>query len=344
VTKRGKQGLLPLGEILPPKPVTPIQKRLIEVAAITPEQAARSVLYQHSALCQTYFPYRDPGDGVREWGRQNGNIALEVRAGKAMHPLKHHLVPVGLPYGPKCRLVLMAINQIAIKTQSPAIELADSLTAFVRRVLNLDPKGRNIREVKEQLARLASSDITLGQVVDNHGGGSASRTSGFRIVDSFDIWFPKDENQRILWPSHIVMACVYFQSLMEHAVPLVEAHVGALSHNSLALDQYVWLAQRLHRVPVGKPYHVSWAALHSQFGQGYDPRRINKFRQVFRVALKKVLTVYKEARIDDVTSGPPRLYSQNGGHVWRQEPAGGLTLYHSPPPVLKRPAVRNLLK
>jgi hypothetical protein len=59
-------------------------------------------------------------------------------------------------------LVLYHLNAEALKPQSPVIELDDSLTAFVKRTLGLDPKGRNIRIVKEQLSRLAAADFRLG--------------------------------------------------------------------------------------------------------------------------------------------------------------------------------------
>jgi len=60
--------------------------------------------------------------------------------------------------------VLYHLNTQALRTRSPIIELEDSLTAFVRRTLKLDPKGRNIRAVKEQLARLAAADFrTFGK-------------------------------------------------------------------------------------------------------------------------------------------------------------------------------------
>jgi hypothetical protein len=75
-----------------------------------------------------------------------------------------------------------------------------------------------------------------------------------------------------------------------HAVPLNEVHIAALSHSALALDIYAWLAQRLHRIPPGKPQRVSWEALQDQFGPGY--KRTRKFREVFRIALKKVLALY----------------------------------------------------
>jgi replication initiator protein len=345
---KGKKGLIPAGDIITPTLMreinrgngpTPIQQRLIDAAVADIEHPdQRSILYQHSVLCQTYLPYRNPGDDKREWDRLNGDVHLEVRAGKAMHPKERRLVQLGLPFGPKCRLVLMHINQLALVSQSPRIEVEDSLTAFVRRVLNLDPKGRNITEVKAQLARLSAADITLGIVHDDPDGtGTAAGTGYLRIVKNFDLWFAKNENQRILWPSVIDLSLDYFNSLISHAVPLDEHHIAALSHSALALDIYAWLAQRLHRVPANKPAFVSWAALHGQFGQGYTgDQAIKKFRSVFKVALKQVLVLYKAAKITEDDRRNPSLFIQGGTRVWREPRAKGLTLHNSLPPVPRR--------
>jgi len=340
---RKKDGLTEIGSIITPqllakiKGPSAIQQRLIDAAATAPFENPDSIsrLYQHSVLCQTYFPYRDPGDQAHTWERLNGDVHLEITAGKAMHPDERRLVQLGLPFGPKCRLVLMHINQLAIVKQSPHIEVEDSLTAFVRRVLKLDPKGRNITDVKAQLARLAAANITLGLVSDNAAGTNAT-TGYLRVVKDFNVWFPKDERQRVLWPSVIDLSLDYFQSLLTHAVPLNERHISVLSHSGLALDIYAWLAQRLHRIPPNKPAFISWAALHGQFGQGYNPARMDKFRAVFKVALKEVLTQYKAARITEDERRPPRLITQGGKQVWRERPAQGLTLYNSQPPVPRR--------
>jgi len=313
------------------KPPSAIQQRLIDTAARQAEQPdLQTILYQHTVFCQTSLPYRDPGDEIRTWERSNGDVQMKVLAGEAMHPELGRFVPVGLPFGPKCRMVLMHINQRALVTESPHIEVEDTLSKFVRKVLNLDSHGRNIRVVKEQLARLSASSIRLGVVRNGH-----AVTVNSQIVTAFDIWFPKDDRQRVLWPSTISLSHEYFQSLVNHAVPLDEAHIAALSHSSLGLDIYAWLAQRLHRIPAGKPVRVSWLSLHQQFGQGYDPERIDKFRQVFRVALKEVLTLYRAARVEEEEPKPPRLQSQGGHLVWREKPAKGLTLHNSPPPVRK---------
>jgi hypothetical protein len=329
--------LLPIDGIVTPRMrrrlvgPTPIQSRLIETAArCAQEQEDPSILYQHSVFCQTCLPYRDPGDDIRVWERSNGRAHLKVLAGEAMHPREGRFVELGLPFGPKSRMILMHINQRALLAQSPVIEIEDSLTQFVGKVLKLDPKGRNIKAVKDQLARLAASSIRLGIVRDGQ-----AITVNSNIVSAFDLWFPKDERQRVLWPSTVSLSLDYFQSLMSQAVPVDEAHIAALSHSSLALDIYSWLAQRLHRIPTERPQTVSWIALHAQFGLGYNPDRIDKFRQKFRVALKEVLMVYRAARVEDDEAKPARRQVQNEKALWREDAAKGLKLYNSAPPIRK---------
>jgi Plasmid encoded RepA protein len=106
----------------------------------------------------------------------------------------------------------------------------------------------------------------------------------------------------------------YWESLKAHAVPLAEGAIAALSHNSMALDIYAWLAQRLHRIPAGKPSFIPWPVLQVQFGIHYD--RLRDFRRVFKISMRQVSAVYPTARID---------IDQRG-----------LTLWNSPPPVAPR--------
>jgi hypothetical protein len=291
------------------KPATPVQQRVIELAAQGEGDATRSILYQHSVLCQTILPYRNPGETTRTWERQNGHVHLEISAGKALHPVLNKMIPVGLPYGPKARLVLMHINKLALLNRSPIIEVERSLTRFIGRTLKLDTGGRTISTVKDQLARLAASSIRLGLFKDGY-----ARTLQSNIVFAFDVWFTKDARRRVLWPSTIQLSLDYWESLQAHGVPLDEEHIGALSHSGLALDVYAWLAQRLHRVAIDRPALVAWPVLQAQFGADYD--RLDNFRVAFRVAVKLVLAVYQRARV----------------HLDRR----GIILCHSRPAVLPR--------
>jgi hypothetical protein len=249
-----------------------------------------SILYAHTVLCQTGLPYRNPGHNVRRWERTNGNIGLQINAGDAWHPEENRFVPLGLPYGPKPRLLLAHLNAEAIKQKSPEIEVERSLTAFVQ-AINLDPKGRNITAIKDQLSRLSAATIRFGI---SKAGESVTINTG--IVSQFSLWFPKDERQRVLWPSTVKLSVDYFESLQRHAVPLHDQALAALSGSAMALDVYCWLAQRLHRIHPKSNVFISWPALQMQFGWHYD--RIRDFRRVFTHTVRLVHSQYQTADFD----------------------------------------------
>jgi Plasmid encoded RepA protein len=274
------------GLFRPASGLTPIQARLIDSP---PEDLDEAILYQHSILCQTCMPYQDPGDGIREWLRRNGNVDLKIYAGDAKTP-EGEWVKLGLPFGPKPRLVLYYLNAEAMRAQSPVIELEGSLTAFVERTLG-NTKGRNIRTVKEQLARLASSDFRLGA-----SDGQRAITVKGTVIKSFELWTPKDSRQKVLFPTVVEFSRDYFYDLMQHAVPLDRDAIRRLAHTAVGLDVYTWLSQRLHRVPPGPGQFVPWIRLKEQFGEGYD--RIRDFKRFFRRMLKLVKIVYPDACFD----------------------------------------------
>jgi hypothetical protein len=299
------------GDLLALTPPSRVQQRLIRSAVEIEADDPDAILFQHTVFCQIGLPYRNPGDLTRVWDRENGRAALRVKAGEARHP-ENGWVELGLPFGPKPRLILAYLNAEALRTGSPVVEVEDSLTAFVRRI-GLCRDGRSIRTVKDQLSRLSAAEIRLAVTY----GEAQTRQVNAHIVGEFDLWFPKDERQRILWPTTVTLDPRYFESLQRHAVPLDERAIASLSHTAMGLDLYCWLAQRLHRINPGKPAFISWAALRDQFGWHY--RHMRKFRQVFRDTLDIVLSQYQGARLelDD----------------------RGMTLRHSPPPVQGRLAL-----
>ena len=286
----------------PPK-LSPVHRRLVE-----PIEEAAELSYQHTVFCQTGLPYRDPGDDLRIWEREQGAVSLRVEAGAARHPRSGKWVELGLPWGTKPRLILAHLNAEALQRRSPVIEVESSLTAFVRRIRGFK-HGREIRAFKEQLSRLSVALVRLAMT-----RGKRAFQFDAKIVTAFELWPERDARQRVLWPATIALSREYFESLQKHAVPLREADLAALAHSAMALDLYAWLAQRLHRIEPRRPAFVPWEALRQQFGPDYE--RIRDFRRIFRQALAQVLARYTAARI---TLG--------------QE---GMALHSSPPPVARR--------
>jgi hypothetical protein len=226
-------------------------------------------------------------------------VSLGIEAGAARHPDTGKWVDLPLPHGEKLRLVMLHLNGEALRTGSPIIGVRDSMTAFVKS-LGIHVNGRNIRTLRDQLARLAAAHIVLGIGPD---------TIKADIIRQFRVWWPDDAQQRVLWPSVVRLDTDYFDSLTKHALPLDSRAVAALD-----LDIYAWPAQHLHRIPKGKPQTITWQALKTQFCPDYD--RLRKFREKFMPAIKTVLTVYPNARVEIADAG--------------------LVLWNSPPPVLKK--------
>lgn len=317
--EKDSPGLVHIGDALRKKSLafksaTPVQMRLIEGAANIRSNPPEEISYQHSVLCQTGLPYRHTDE--RRWEKRNGRVTLEVEAGRAYHPGKEIFLDLPLPFGPKARLILIHLNSEAIRTQSRVIEVEETLTSFVRHLQNgREPNGQEIRKFKDQLSALSTASIRMATAIEGR-----TLQVNTNIVHKFDLWFPKNRNQRVLWPSTVELGGDYFDTLLNHAVPLDHRAVSALSHSALSLDIYQWLAQRLCRIQAKSDALVTWVNLQQQFGADY--KRIRKFREVFLSALKDVLSQYPHA--STVPTGE------------------GLILKHSPPPVSRTKLITGI--
>lgn len=290
------------------------KRKLLDRSTAIRSTPPERINFLHAVQCQCGIPYKNPGDEVREWDRRQGNASLRIEAGSAIDPSTGDFKRLGLPYGEKPRLVLIYLATEAVRTGTPVVDVEDSMTAFAKS-LGIDTNGKQLRSFKEQLARLAAATVRIGVVEE----GRAVQVNT-QFVSAFDLWFPEQPDQRVLWPSSVRLSDEYYQSLGQHAVPLDDRAVAALSSSSMALDIYVWLAQRLHRIPAEKPQFLAWDLMFKQFGQGFA--RIRDFRRRFLETLHQVNAVYPTARI----SADSR----------------GLTLSNSPPPIAAKVSMARI--
>lgn len=283
------------------------QRRLIQAAAqIAAGGDDREIAYHYSVFCQTVLPYRRVEDRV--WKSTNGSVSLSIKAGRAFNPETQKWADLPLPFGPKARLILIYLDTQATLHNNPVVELG-SMTSFIAKLQGRNPNGAELRKFNEQLAAIAGAQFHLAA---SKGDDTLGR--GGKIVSGFGSWYPKDERQRVLFPSSVRLSDSYFSSLRIHGVPLDHRAIAAMQRNALMLDIYKWLAQRLCRVPPKHPAFLVWPKVKSLFGGSY--KRIRDFRDAFRKALKVVLTQYSGAQVD--------------------ADEGGVRLYRSRPPILPK--------
>ena len=290
-----------------PEPSATHSRLINSTVEIATNSDPEDISYHHTVFCQTCLPYRRVTDRI--WERNNGVISMSIEAGRALDPETNQWVELPLPFGPKARLLQIHLDTQAKLQNNPMVELGSSMTSFIKQLQGYSPTGPELRKFKEQASAIMGA---LFRFATSKGGRTIQLDS--KIVSSFELWYPRDENQRVLFPSYIRLSDEYFSSLQKHAVPLDPRAITAIQHSSLLLDIYKWLVQRLCRVPLNKPAFIPWPMVKAQFGQGYT--RIRDFRAVFLKALEIVITQYPGAKVkaDD----------------------RGLTLYHSRPPILPR--------
>jgi hypothetical protein len=301
-------------------------------------KAAGAVGYMARALVNTSMPYRDPK--TREYVRHNGSLTLQMTAGPN----------VGLPFGIYPRLLTTWVATEAVRRQSPVIELGDSLRQFLREVLDLRSngagKGGNATRVSDQMVRLFSASIVAtdtrygfemrriniveqasvtredaarfdalvteaaGQdVAIDDGGGSLAPL----------LWVPQNSDDAGRWNSRVELTPNFFEECTTSPVPIDLRAYKSLRESPRAMDLYSWLTYRMSYLR-GRSRPIPWEALMFQFGSALTPDKgdqaVRDFRREFLKALKTVLVVYSEAKIDYDSTGITLLPSRP--HVARQ--------------------------
>src|SRR5207302_1385504 len=62
------------------------------------------------------------------------------------------------------------------------------------------------------------------------------------------------------------MTATYYYSLKDHAVPYDFRALRAIQNKPKAQDMYLWMTQRLCRIPSNKPVRLRWQDLYDMFG------------------------------------------------------------------------------
>lgn len=263
------------------------RRRIITSETLHNEPISRDDLrHMHSVLAVCGLPYRQLPADQRDYRRKQGNMAITVTSGMLEDENgKPHLQPV--PFGPKARLIMLHLCSEAVRQKSPTIDIADTLTGFVREMGYPNSAGARgpVTAFKTQLNALAACTMRMSV----WGQGKVSMRH-ITPIESLDLWISNNPHQRTLWPSTVTFSSTMYESLKRHALPVNIHAVRALSGSARRLDLYFWLSYRMSRL--NEPLSISWEALADQFGQGYS--QIRQFRAAFRDDLHAISELFPQ--------------------------------------------------
>jgi hypothetical protein len=250
-----------------------------------------NIQHIHSVLALCGLPYREP-KGLTNVFREYGRNTLAISAGRLTNPLTGEMEMQGLPYGPKARLMLLHLCTEAVKQRTPKIEVASSLSGFIRDMgfpVTGGDRG-TLKQFKEQLNRLAACSMQIGL-----WDGSRASTLNVPPFRQMDVWLPLnvDPDQGLLWSSTITFHRDFFDNLLQHALPVDIRAARAFAGSARKLDLLFWVGYRLSRLE--RPLRLTWDNLYKQFGS--ENGSIRSFRQEFRKDVAHLTEVFPRVRL-----------------------------------------------
>lgn len=289
-----------------------IDEIIEEAAAIEAEEAqkAGTVSYMARLLAQATMPHSKTNELIHT--RTNGLLTVTLVADPR----------IGLPYGHYPRILLSWITTEAVRTQSPALELGNNLSAFMKQLDLIPAGGRRgtIARLRNHLDRLFGCSITSAEAI----GPGQYREVAMRPIEARELWWdPGRPNQDSLWKSRILLNASFFKMLIDRPIPLDLRILRALARlqSPFAIDIYCWLTYRVSYLHGPMKHPIPWRLIQKQMGS--DVERERKFRESFLYWLKVVQTLYPYVKIEVVEAKRGR----NGG-------GGGLILKPCRPSVL----------
>jgi hypothetical protein len=262
-----------------------IIREVIETEGPSPD----NLRFMPTPLAICGLPYRRLPDGVTEYERSQGKMAVVVTAGKLRSP-DGTRVAQPVPYGPKARLILAHLSTEALRNNSPVVETADTLSAFMRDMGFEVRGGRNgtINPFKEHLRALAACRMEISA-----WDGKRSASVDVKPMEKVEIWFSDNPEQKSLWPTKIEFSQQFYQQLKNHALPIDVRALRALSNSARKLDLLFWISYRITRLK--DPLVLDWKPLKEQFGEGFN--RDRDFRAQLVDDLASILELFPKLPI-----------------------------------------------
>ena len=255
---------------------------LADIAAAVMADETGRMGFTYSGFCLTALPHHNPN--METWRRDGHRITLLIESGKTRQG--DH---IGIPYGSTARMILLYLQTRALQTNSRFVEIGRSMNAWLDR-MGLSIGGNTYRQVREQGHRISACHLTFFH--ERADGGEVRHNGAF--VENALQFSRTAPNQGELWQDTVELNDKFFRAMKEHPVPVLEAAIRQISGKSVALDIYIWLAYRLHRLE--GPTGVSWPALYGQFGAGF--KALKHFKPEFTKSLKLALAAYPEAQVE----------------------------------------------
>ena len=295
----------------------------MELALADNTALADEFSFAHRSFCIAGLPIRrpPPHEGLSaNYLRKGNGYDLHLITPNWTVPNSNIVVPIGVPFGPKARLLLIWLASEAQKQGGRSIEIS-SINSWLRDI-GIGLGGRAASLTKEQLVRLC---LTMFKITVEQFGENVNYFSQETLVEggAFDVdslkAYRDGKMDKIKWPLGIVLTDKAWTRFRRESVPIPKARLREIASSAPAIDIFLYLSYKLPLLQTNETHTVSWHQLGAQFGGSPSRLPTSKIKENLGPALEQVRRAYPEAKMDIGDSG--------------------IILHHSGPPELTAPVV-----
>lgn len=264
------------------------------------------VSFLHKGFCIAGLPLRRPKDSGAVWSRHDGRFSLTVEPARLVLPDASN-IQIGVPYGPKARLLAMWLATEARDHRKQAgdrwIEMG-RITEWLRAV-GLPVTGGergSIGPTKEQLLRLAFSNFTMIMKGDDAAffkRETLIEAGAFRESD-LEVW-AQGRPSDMRWPEGLMLSHNAYERFTHHSIPIPTMRLRQVANNAMAIDILAYLCYRLPMIGPTSTELMRWQDLTAQFGSG--EKFSSHFKRAVSESIRKTLEAYPEANVEMTSEG-----------------------------------------
>lgn len=271
-----------------------------------PLDGRMDISFLHKGFCVAGLPLRKPKDTLAPWSRQDGRFSLTVEPARFTLP-DGRSIEVGVPFGPKARLLAMWLATEARDHRRSAndrwMEMG-RITEWLQAV-GLPVTGGergSIGPTKDQLVRLTFPIFTMILKGDDDGHVFKRETlieGGAFDANDLELW-AAGRHSAMRWPRGLMLSQNAHERFTRHSIPIPTARLRQVAHNAMAIDILVYLCYRLPLISPAESELLTWRDLMAQFGSSEFASR---FKQAFSESIKRTLDAYPEANVAMTAEG-----------------------------------------
>ena len=282
----------------------------------TPPGADIDVSFLTRFFCLAGLPVKPPKD-ESDFHRTTADFALSINAPTLALPASDRRFNVGVPWGPKARLLTVWLSTAARDPDRRPDDRWVDIGPIKPWLASIGVKscgGKAMNRTKEQLVRLAFASFTMQSVRSGHALVSNDRLVDAAVFGEDDLaHYAAGRIQDVHWPLGIKLSRNAYDMFRRNAIAVPTERLAQVSNSAMAIDLLVFLCYRLPLLTQDESDLVTWRQLAAQFGNREPP---SKFRENFDATVASALRAYPEANVEPT--------------------AEGLVLRHSDPAVLRR--------